>query len=291
MAGQTLFDNRHQATHHIWDHTGAADFVGTPARARHDLVGSDRLPLRTLLLRHARSDVLAVHLHGSLDRERYDLPRFERLSSLQDLPYHQLFVSDPTLTLDDRMRIGWFIGKDGDDVIQAIADVVNEARSQLGVARVVLVGASAGGFAALALTPRIPGSLAVAISPQTNVGRFSNGSQARLLATAGFPRYGSYEELEAAEPSRVDIATCYAERPGGRVWYVQNTGDADHIERHMQPLRQAADDRITFLHEYHCAGHGAATVTRTRAWVRRACEHFDEDPSEFCLPATSPTPG
>lgn len=270
-----------------WSTAEPIDVLSWPERVRGEIRDPvDRLlPLELLMFRRPGSETLLVHLHGSLDRAKYELPRFERVASLVDLPHHQLWLADPTLHLGPGLRIGWYSGGARENSTERLAHLINDVAEQLGVGRVLIQGASAGGFGALALTTMVPRSLALAFSPQTNMGRFSQGRPASSLISADRSGYSGYAEFEEAEPERADLGALYRSRQGGRAWYVQNTGDLDHVEAQMQPFQAVADDRVTFVSEHHCAGHNPPTTPRVRAWVEHALENFDGDPRPFALGA------
>ncbi|WP_413316659.1 hypothetical protein AA0Z99_08455 [Agrococcus sp. 1P02AA] len=279
------FDDRHGAAHLTWGAVEDIDVLGAPPRARHDVHARGRLALQSLLLRRESSPALVVHLHGSIERQRYELPRFERLSSLEDLDAHVLLLADPTLALNPNLRIGWYIGSEDDDATQHLAALVRHIAAELGVERVIIAGSSAGGFGAMALTPHVPNSLALAFSPQVSVRRFGD-EWADALRRAAFPDRSTFESLEddpALKP-RVDLAALYGHVQGGRVWYIQNSGDETHVEQQRDPFAQLGDERVTFIDEFHCAGHNPPTRTRVRAWIERALESPDGDPLDFARP-------
>lgn len=277
------YDLRHDAPIERWAQPPRATDRDWTRRARLDIRDPviDQLPLEVLIDPEPGKDTLVVSFHGAIDRVRYEIPRFERMKSFAELDAHRMFVADPTLNKDQNVRIGWYLGGPDDDATERYSDLIQRVADSLGVRRVILTGASAGGFAALALTPRIPNSLAVVFSPQTNVGRFGDYWTTTLMKWA-FPGM-TYSELEESAPERVDIATLYRALPGGRAWYIQNTGDDSHIADHRDPLAAEVEERITFIDEFHADGHCPPTVTRTFAWVQHALTHPDEDPRSFAL--------
>lgn len=269
----------------MWGAVEEIDVLGAPPRTRHDVDAPGRLEMQSLLLRREHATSLVVHLHGSIERQHYELPRFERLSSLEDLDAHVLLLADPTLALNPNLRIGWYIGSEHDNATEHLAALVRHIASRLGVDRVILAGSSAGGFGAMALTPRIPGSLALAFSPQVSVRRFGP-EWADALRRAAFPDHPTFESVEqdpAIRP-RVDLVSLYEQVTGGRVWYVQNSGDSTHVDQQQGPFARLGDPRVTFIDEFHCAGHNPPTRTRVRAWIDHALDSPDADPRAFALP-------
>lgn len=269
-----------------WAPGETPDFVSGPTTIRHDIVDQTGHlnPIHTALRRHPGADTLVVALHGMLDRKKQIIPCFSRFQELEDLPQHLMVIADPSLHLSEKLRVGWYIGTETDDVADRSAGLIREAARQLGVDKVLITGAAAGGFAALALAARVPGSLALAFSPQTDIRSYANGGPARSLLKAGFPSSGSLGELADHQPQRVDLSVLYAEHPEARVWYVQNSGDEINLGRHMEPFRAAAGDRVEFVLEHHCRGFNPPTIKRTRSWIDFACTHFTGDPQDHRLP-------
>lgn len=260
--------------------------VGAP-RSRHDVHAEGRLPLRSLLLTREGSRRLVVHFHGSLDRARYEIPRFERLASLSEMDANVLLLADPTLELDSQLRIGWFVGTAGDDVTQHFSALIRQVEAQLGIDSLVIAGSSAGGFATIAIAPTLPHATAVAFSPQVNIGRFG-AEWAERFRSAAFPEKADYAAIEADAQlrPRVDLTDLYRRAQGGRVWYIQNSGDGTHVREQAEPFAAEVDSRVTFVNEFHCDGHNPPTSTRVVAWIRRALEYPDSSPADFALSAS-----
>lgn len=198
----------------------------------------DGLPLR-MLFEPANSETLVISLHGAMNRGRFRIPRFEWRRTLNRLDSARLYLSDSTLEINGSLEIGWYIGTEGQDLIADYAAVVNQIIAAGGYSRVVCVGSSAGGYGALALSRRIPNSVAVAFSPQTTIGGY-HLAQRKALASAAFPRHKTYEQVENDFGTRVNLRKLYQElRPVNFVHFVQNTGDQFHFEAHYVPFALA----------------------------------------------------
>lgn len=199
---------------------------------------SGGLPLR-MLFEPANSGTLVISLHGAMDRGRFRVPRFEWRRTLNRLDAARLYLSDSTLEINNSLEIGWYVGTEGQDLVAEYATVVNQIIAAGGYSSVVCVGSSAGGYGALALSRRIPNSVAVAFSPQTTIGGY-HLAQRKALASAAFPRHKSYEQVEQDFGTRVNLRKLYRElRPVNFVHLVQNTGDQFHFEAHYVPFALA----------------------------------------------------
>ena len=216
------------------DHDAEAD-IGYTVLPKEDA----SLPLRCLYAPSA-SDTLVVSFHGSLLRSKYQLPRFEWRKTLRRLDAGALMIADTTLELSDSMPLSWYVGTDTSDLTKDLAEFIRSFADNGGYSRIVLVGSSGGGFAAMAISRRLPGSLAVAFSPQNRIGDYVPWVQKRFVATA-FPKHRSIEAVEEEYPGRVNISNLYSSGPSPQnyVHYVQNSNDNDHVEKHFRPFAEA----------------------------------------------------
>jgi len=184
------------------------------------------------------SKTLIVSFHGSLLRSKFQLPRFEWRRTLGNMDAGVLFIADTTLELGEKVPLGWYIGTTEQDLSAEIAAVVKQVAADGGYEHIVLAGSSGGGYAAMAISRRIPGSLAVSFSPQTRVGDYVPWV-AKALVNAAFPAYDTIDAVEADFPDRVNLRRLYAEPEiPNYVRYVQNSNDLGHIEDHYAPFAQ-----------------------------------------------------
>ncbi|MFF1831755.1 hypothetical protein [Paenarthrobacter sp. NPDC058040] len=210
------------------------------------------------------SDVLIVALHGALNREVYTLPRFEWMATLQHRPESLLFLSDTALQVHDDLKLAWYTGDSSDNLTERYGALIRSIAVQCGASRVVLLGFSGGGFAAMAMAPEIAGSIALAFSPQASIGSYYRVF-AEAYSTALYPEYGSFDEVEAAYPRRVNLTTLYSD-PGiaTNFFYVQNSGDIHHMNQHYSPFREVTAGRpgARFVIEHESDSHSAPSKER-----------------------------
>lgn len=184
---------------------------------------------------------LIVTFHGSLQRSKYQLPRFEWRQSLSSLDAAQLFLADSTLHLSNGMALGWYVGNAEQNLATDLANVIKDIAVAAGYERILLAGSSGGGFASLAISRQIPGSLAVCFSPQTRVGDYS-ASAVGTFCKVSFPGTKGYAAIEGSHQSRLDLRHLYSTTPDTNfVRYVQNTRDTSHFEKHYSPFAEARD--------------------------------------------------
>ncbi|XAS62923.1 hypothetical protein ACOM2C_05555 [Pseudarthrobacter sp. So.54] len=184
------------------------------------------------------SKTLIVTFHGSLQRSKYQLPRFEWRRTLGHLNAAALLFADTTLALGDNIPLGWYIGTKEQNIAADIAAVVKQVAADGGYEHIILVGSSGGGFAAMAISHRLPGSVAVSFSPQTRVGDYIPWV-AKVLVNAAFPDHPTIDSVEKDFPERVNLRRLYADPDiPNYVRYVQNSNDGDHVDKHYTPFAE-----------------------------------------------------
>lgn len=190
------------------------------------------------------SDVLVVAFHGMMVKGHHHLPRFEWLRTLQKTPYNCLYLSDPTLTLDPKLLLGWYIGWEELDLFPVLASVVSKAAETVGASSALLVGSSGGGFASLQVSSYLPGSIAVPFNAQTSIGRYRWHAQANFLRRVMpqlEPEQGSRRKWARALGARGSVLRQYATPRDNSVLYFQNRHDPHHVEKHYAPFRKAIE--------------------------------------------------
>lgn len=231
------------------------------------------------------SKTLIVSFHGSLVRSKFQLPRFEWRRTLGNLDAGVLLIADTTLELGEKIPLGWYIGTKEQDLADDIAAVVQQVAADGGYEHIVLAGSSGGGYAAMAISRRIPGSLAVSFSPQTRVGDYIPWV-AKVLANAAFPGYETIDDVEAEFAERVNLRRLYAEQEiPNYVRYVQNSNDLNHIEEHYAPFAEVRSTdpatggmdptgRLRFVLEPMSKGHEPPARHRFLRNIQEAHQEF-----------------
>lgn len=247
-----------------------------------------RLDITALYVPKA-SKTLIVSFHGSLQRSKYQLPRFEWRTSLASFDAAQLFVADSSLQLNRAMALAWYVGNSEQEFTTDVADLIKDIAAAAGYERILLTGSSGGGFASLAISRQIDGSVAVCFSPQTRVGDYSDAA-VRAFCRVSFPDVGGYADAEKNHRPRLDLRHLYATTPDVNfVRYVQNTRDTSHYTKHYTPFAEARDvdpalggvdasGRIDFVPQRLQEGHQPPTRGRFRQHILEAHSFFFGEP-------------
>lgn len=286
------WDDRHHAVVARWNTLEQFD-ARQHGRVQHVVApGSNQLhPLRCLIQDNG-SDTLLVISHGALPREKYSLPRFEWLASLENRAETLMFLADTALEPFDDLELAWFTGSAKDDLTSRYAGLVAQAARQLGATKILFMGGSGGGFASLALAAKTPGSRALVFNPQTNIRKYWAKS-VRLYLSRMFPEFDSASQLGTLGV-RADLATRRAAEIAAdhQIFYVQNDDDGHHLESHLAPFAASrgmepctgisVDGNIRLIVEHFAAGHNMPYRVVLNPFVDLALANWDrplgEDP-------------
>lgn len=249
----------HQKAFEALDFSGHAESIHT--------VPIEEVPSLDFYARLAPSDELYVSFQGAVMPGKLRYPSFWRVASMRNRAEAFMAFADPTLLLtsNEAFGLGWYTGGEGWDPLEQIANVVRQAMTYSGAKRVMFLGGSGGGFAAMRMATKFPGSIAFVQDPQTTVAAYHMLHKERLVEGCWPGR--QLEDVLARHPERFDLLHVYQKSsPQNYVYYRQSTRDR-HLKKHCEPFMEAVkgapgmiDDRYRFvLEEGEKKGHGAIT--------------------------------
>lgn len=197
--------------------------------------------------------VTLVTFSGTVSAKAEHVPAWAGDGISRGLGMNRVLISDPTIKLSTDLRLGWYAGSAHQPRLQdEIAYLLSEIRGDAD--RMLLFGPSGGGFAALLQAAELAGSTALVSNPQTDITKFTRPAVERYLA-----RGWEIDELLFREslPFVHEVITLYSGPGHSRTIYLQNAGDADHIEKHYAPFRRAIHPTrsVEFLLPNLGAGH------------------------------------
>lgn len=211
---------------------------------------------------------LFVSLHGAVPIASPRYPHFRRVESMRNRVDALLCIADPTLRVSssDDFRLAWYVGSEGWDPTEELAEVVRQAMRHVGASRVMFLGGSGGGFASLHLATLFPGSMAFVQDPQVEVAKYYQPHRERLFAAA----WPSWEQDEAFKelPHRFNMTHHYVTmNPENYIYYRQSASDEMHLKNHAQPFERAVSElsgaqsgHFRFIYEEgEKPGHGKIT--------------------------------
>lgn len=231
----------------------------------------------------APSEELFVSLHGAAAKGNARYPMFRRVESLKDRVPSMLSFADPTLTFSDAedFTIGWYTGGPDWDPLDDIASTVRSAQAHTGAQHVMFLGGSAGGHAALRISTRFPGSIALVTDPQTDIGSYYAPHRERLLHHCWPGQAGT--EVLASHSDRFNMCHFYAlANPANFIYYRQSTGDSWHERVHARPFQESisgtngtSEGRYRFVYERgEREGHGKINAAEFDRHFDRALDFW-----------------
>lgn len=177
-----------------------------------------------------------VFFHPAVVRAKF--PVFIGGGVSEDLPTNRIFISDPSLYLSEELRLAWYAGNHRQDKLQwALRGILKALIPDSH--RVVMFGASGGGFAALYYAANYPGAVAVPINPQTNLAEYVPTAVDRY-GRIGWQLSGS--GLASRIPATTDLVRLYRQSHDVSVLYLQNRNDQTHMDGHFEPFMDALPD-------------------------------------------------
>ena len=235
------------------------------------------------------NDTLVVSFAGAVKRSSVPLPYFEWARTLDQRTENYMCLSDPTLELDERLTLGWFIGPSGKNLHKQTAEFIEETARNLHVKKVILTGSSGGGFIAMAISAHLPDSVAVAFSPTTTIDRVTPGHTQNLLRVA-YPGLNSFQDLLDADPEQVSLERLYATPRPNRVFLIQNSEDPSRLQGSFEPFADSvglpasggtsADGRLNLVTEAYGTGHVPPPRDIFNYWIDVAKNSFDNELSD-----------
>lgn len=154
--------------------------------------------------------------------------------------YHVLTISDPSLFIDRELRTGVFFGREAQDPIDGVVEIVTAVAGQLGLdpQDTLFYGPSGSGFAGIVAASKM-GARAVAVNGQLSLHTARRMPAGKIILNM-FRSGGNPHEIQREYPARVKASGAYlaaidaGRRP--RVAVYQNRVDVFHQEKFYEPF-------------------------------------------------------
>ncbi len=224
----------------VHDYVGLDEFFSTQSLADGIHAISYCGVFLELNLHRRPSKAMVVFFNAALASRTPEvkLPVFSGAKALETTDACILMVSDPGLYLDKEIRLAWYAGAKGMQLQADLAKVLQHVQHVLAIERIVLYGASGGGFAALFYAPFLNNAIAMPCNPQISLLSYSSGILSRFLKVA-YGYKGAPSAFENAEILDKPIVRIPADHTRGiRVLYLQNALDERHFKRDFLPFLQ-----------------------------------------------------
>lgn len=226
MIARTVPEEGH---HHIESPTAFGGPLPGPSTTYTVMLGDIPVDLR---YDDRGSDTTIVFFHAAITKAVRRYPVFSGSTFSEGIDANRLFISDPSLYVDSRIRLGWYAGNVRQPNLQdALTEII--AKFDGPNRRLIFFGASGGGFASLYFSSRFPGSTAIPVNPQTTIGAYVPVIVNRYLNYA----WGGSSITDL--PVCTDVVDVYSRPVDNSVLYIQNSGDGDHMDHHYSPFMDA----------------------------------------------------
>lgn len=238
-----------RAVHHVTEFASTSHFLkAETVPAGISTIYENGLPI-DLLISPAGSDTTIFFFHGAIE-SHFNLPVLSGLGISGGLEANRVFVSDPSLVLDEKLMLAWYAGNFLQPDLQALLKkIFQKIISSLGSSRTVFFGGSGGGFASLYFASQFPSSLALVFNPQTNIVRYQPRAVEYFARGAFGVKEPNQDALLSELPAQVvtDLSKPYAAAPKTTVAYIQNTNDEAHVKNHLKPFSGIISEPTEFL--------------------------------------------
>lgn len=211
-----------------------------------------------LLDQSDNSDTLLVSFSPAVTNENATRPYFVGAGLFGPINSHKLYLSDPSLEINDELKLAWFAGSRSQRSLQAdLTQILKFVISKLQVKKVILIGTSGGGFASLYYGSQLPGSLSIVVNPQTDITKYHPQHFGRY---AKFAWGMTYQKAVQILPSRIStsVLELYKRETSNSILWLQNATDAHHIVHHFVPFLKNANtncDMRVYLGDDWGSGH------------------------------------
>lgn len=179
------------------------------------------------------SDILVVFGQSALNQSVVKLPAYRRWSWTRELPYSCIVLNDPTLYKSKDLEAGWFIGDKEHHYAKSMSEIISVLAQKLNIplTRVILIGASAGGFSSMAIGSYLKGSSCVVDVPQTNLLTYMFQKEIDKIAISCFG-VSKIKDIIVQYSERFVLSELFKKnRYIPNIYYLQNSNDmtAGHV--------------------------------------------------------------
>lgn len=215
---------------------------------------------------------------GALKRDSRPLPQFATGRLKDYVPASFIRLADPSLFLNDELRVAWYAGHEGFELQKRLPEFLHQIIDSLGATRVVFIGMSGGGFASLYYSWTTPGSVAIAVNPQTNLNRYQGGALRARYRKVCWPALDENASLDTV--IHANLRPLYRERCANTAVILQTASDFGHLTRQLAPFisefPSAHRERlIVQVADWGVQGHKPAPANIWIPWVTAALSADD----------------
>ena len=164
------------------------------------------------------------------------LPVFVGFSIVSPVGNSRVSISDPGMYLDPTIGLAWYAGGKNLDIQSVLPRIIQKIVSTTAPSKVMMIGGSGGGYAAMYYSRYVAESLAVAWNPQNDFLDYEERGVMAYVSKAF--DVSNIDEAKAVVPRYVnnELSSFYRKTSASNyVIYLQNIIDT-HVEKHCKPF-------------------------------------------------------
>lgn len=246
--------------------------VGNGVHSIH--IGTEWLDM---LVQDQGSPVTLVSFHAALSPRAATVPSLQGQGLATDTGVNLIAIADPTIALGD-IDLAWFLGnRKVGRLPPLLSPLIQHAADNLSSRRLILFGASGGGYAAIRFGEFFPDSLVLAVNPRLNLAARPKADIDQYL-TVGHGAVGATPRSRVRKEFVVDdLSNLYTSLPFDLCIF-QNLGDAVFLTAHLLPFlsQVAGDPRLFTRVEWTGEGHTPIPAGTIRSIVSALAEVPDQ---------------
>ncbi|QJS14799.1 MULTISPECIES: alpha/beta hydrolase [Corynebacterium] len=217
-----------------------------------------------ILIRSRDSDTTVVFFHAAVGINAY-YPSFSGDKSTKNTGLNLISIADPTLQMSKEIRMGWHIGnRSVGDFPTFMKPIIDHIADQLGTKRLILVGASAGGYAAVNFGIHFPGCIALALNPRLRLNAAPWPDITNMVKAAyGVSGIGKIKEARDRHIT-MDLATLFVTDLPFSLALYQNTDDTGYFKRQFTPFVSTLKTKTNLWTRLESDGRGHVPIPEDR---------------------------
>lgn len=221
----------------LFNYVTLEDFKNGSFKTGIHTITEFKLPI-DFFIKDNKSKNLLVSFSGAIvenKRPLMQLPIFAGTNISENIDYSVLAIADPSLGLDEKLCLSWYTGYKGLSFVKILRDIIESLITQYNFEKVVFLGGSGGGFAALNTGFNLPNSIVIAMNPQTEIARYST-RMVNIFTKTCFGKGNMNLIPDNIKTNyRMSLFNLYKSNHSNHILYLQNISDR-HLSEHAIPF-------------------------------------------------------
>lgn len=189
-----------------------------------------------MLIEDRSSPVTLVVFHSLLTERKPTIPVLEGRGMAESSGVNLVAIADPSLALGD-IDLAWYLGNRWlGPLREHMVPMIDHALKSLGTDRVILFGASGGGYAAASFAPYFPNCIALVINPQLNLAASPRSQMATYLRVCHKAQTTTPMKRIRKQFVTDNVADIIGNKLDFDMLVFQNLGDSSYLRYQTMPF-------------------------------------------------------